>query len=734
MKYHIITFGCQMNISDSERIASILENMKLKPAKNLEQADLVMVNMCSVRQSAVDRIYGLLPKIKNKKTVLTGCFLKKDEKLFEKKIDHILPIKNLNQWPKILQTRGLVHGSVDNKNYFKIKQRHFNEFSALVPIMTGCNNFCSYCVVPYTRGREISRPAKEIICEVKNLVKRGAKEIWLLGQNVNSYGVQRETTQKPAFGGTRNNVEINFPKLLKLVNDIPGKFWIRFTSSHPKDFSDDLIKIMKDCKKVTPYLNLPVQSGDDEVLRKMNRPYKIERYKKIVKKLKKEIPDICLSADFIVGFPGETEKHFNNTKKLFEEIKYDMAYINKYSPRAGTAAFKLKDNVSPKEKKKREKILTDILKKTALENNKKFEGKTIEVLPLEPKKGYLFGKSFHYKTVRFKGPEELIGKFVKIKIKKSLPWGLEGKYACPIANKVSFTGLNKLVVILGPTSSGKTDLSIKLAEKFNGEIVSADSRQVYKGMDIGTGKITKKEMKGIPHHLLDVARPKRKFTVAQYKKMAEKAIKNIQKRNKIPFLVGGTGFYINAVIDGLIIPPVKPDWDLRKKLEKENVENLFKKIKKLDPKRAEIIDPNNKRRLIRALEIILKTKKPVPLIKKKPIDSDVLILGIKKETKELSKLIHKRLIKRLRQGMIVEVKKLRSFGVSWKRLEEFGLEYRYAALYLQNKITKEQMIEKIQKESERYAKRQMTWFRRYNRVYWIKNEKKAQTLLINFLG
>ncbi len=284
---------------------------------------------------------------------------------------------------------------------------------------------------------------------------------------------------------------------------------------------------------------------------------------------------------------------------------------------------------------------------------------------------------------------------------------------------------NKLIVILGPTASGKTDLSIKLAKKFDGEVVSADSRQVYKRMDIGTGKITKKEMEGMPHHLLDVTSPKRKFTVTQYKKLALKAINEIQKKSKIPFLVGGTGFYIQAVIDGIIIPSIKPDWKLRKKLEKKSIQELFKMLKKLDPRRAKSIESKNKRRLIRALEIVIKTKKPVPLLKKNKPQFEVLILGVKKDPEELKERIRKRLLKRLKQGMIAEVKKLRKSGVSWKRLEEFGLEYKYIALYLQNKITKKEMTDRIQKESEHFAKRQMTWFKRDKRIYWIKDYKEA---------
>lgn len=305
----------------------------------------------------------------------------------------------------------------------------------------------------------------------------------------------------------------------------------------------------------------------------------------------------------------------------------------------------------------------------------------------------------------------------------------------------------KLIVILGPTASGKTDLSIKLAKKisarggpalgWNGvEIVSADSRQVYKGMDIGSGKITKKEMGGISHYLLDVVNPKTRFTVAQYQKLALAAIKKIQNKNKIPFLVGGTGFYIQSIVDGIVIPEVKPDWKLRKKLEKKSNEELFLMLKKLDPKRAVAIDKNNPRRLIRALEIVLKTGNPVPKLRGGPSSTDfyVLQIGVKKHQNQLKKLISERLLKRLEKNALInEVKKLKKSGLSFKRLEEFGLEYRYVAQYLQGKITHQEMIDKIQKESEHFVKRQMTWFKRDSRIHWVKNQREAIQLIDRFI-
>jgi len=726
MKYLIITFGCQMNKSDSERIAAVLERLKYKKASTFEEADLIVVNMCSVRQSAVDRIFGISQKIaklkkkkKKIKSLLTGCILKKDRKKLSEKFDFILDIKNLPNLAKILKEKKpiILPDKLDEVEcaYLKIKPRYQSSFSAFVPIMTGCNNFCTYCVVPYTRGREVSRPAKEILKEVRDLIKKGYKEIWLLGQNVNSY---------------KSSKKINFSQLLKMVNNISGNFWIRFTSPHPKDFSDELIRVMASSKKITPYLNLPVQSGDNEILKKMNRSYTVEEYKNLVKKIRKKIPDIALSTDIIVGFPGETRKQFENTVKLFKEIKFDMAYIAKYSLRAGTAAAKLKDSVSPKEKERRYKVLTKILKETALENNKKFIGKKVKVLVESCKDNFCLGKSAHYKTVKFHAPhltpEKLVGQFIRVKIIDALPWGLKGEM-------INSENTKKLIVILGPTASGKTDLSIKLAKKFDGEIVSADSRQVYKGMDIGTGKITKKEMKGIPHYLLDVASPKRRFTVAQYQKLALMAIEKILKKKKVPFLVGGTAFYIQSVVDGIVIPKVKPDWNLRKKLERKTTEKLFEILKKLDPKRAKNIDKNNRQRLIRAIEIAKSLGSVPPLSFEKP-NFKTLIIGIKKNQKELNKLIEKRLLKRFKKGMIKEVKKLHDSGISWKRLEEFGLEYRWIARYLQNKITYQEMVEKLKKDIEHFAKRQMTWFRKDKRIKWIKNYQEAERLIKNFLS
>jgi len=291
----------------------------------------------------------------------------------------------------------------------------------------------------------------------------------------------------------------------------------------------------------------------------------------------------------------------------------------------------------------------------------------------------------------------------------------------------------KIIVILGPTASGKSDLAVELALKYNGEIISADSRQIYKGMNIGTGKITKKEMRGIPHYLLDIASPKKQLSVAHFQKQAKSAIEKILKKGKTPIICGGTGLYIDAVIDNQIFPNVKPDAKLRKRLEKLTTKQLFEKLKKLDPNRAKTIDKNNPRRLIRALEIVMISKKPVPKIKKQR-NYNVLKIGVKRDNEQLKELIWKRLIKRFDAGMTNEVRRLIKSGVSFKRLYDFGLEYRWIGLYLEKKITKGQMIQGLYKAIRDFSKRQMTWFKRDKEIHWIKNQKEAEKLAKNFLN
>ncbi len=274
----------------------------------------------------------------------------------------------------------------------------------------------------------------------------------------------------------------------------------------------------------------------------------------------------------------------------------------------------------------------------------------------------------------------------------------------------------KILVILGPTASGKSALAVEMARKLGGEVISADSRQVYKGLNIGTGKITKREMKGVPHHLLDIVDPKKQFSVMEFKTLAEKAIEDILSRGKLPIICGGTGFYIQAIVDGTVLPEVAPNIRLRSVLEKKTAVELFTILKKLDSKRAKEIDRNNPRRLVRAIEIARALGKN-PIIKSEPKYKPIQI-GIKLSDKELKKRIEKRLISRMKQGMIEEAEKLHKNGLSWKRMQALGLEYRYLAKFCQDKISHPELISELKTEIWHYAKRQMTWFKRDKRIKW----------------
>ena len=617
-----------MNESDSERIAGFLEKQEYKSAPNMERADLIVVVACSVRQSAIDRIFGLKKKFKNLKSkkILTGCVLKSDKKKFQEFFDEVLTINEFL-----------------GKNYLELQPKHSNPKSAFVPIMTGCDNFCSYCVVPYVRGREISRPAGKIIREIKKLIKSDYKEIVLLGQNVNSYN----GGQSSVF--TEDCPPVSFVKLLKMVNAIPRNFQIKFLTSHPKDMSDELINTIAKCEKISKEIHLPVQSGDNEILKKMNRGYTAEKYLNLIQKIKAKIPEARITTDIIVGFPGETEKQFQNTVKLFKKVGFSMAYINKYSTRHGTVAAQFKDDVPLSEKKRRWKIIND------LANKKK-----------------------------------------------------------------------KLIVVLGPTASGKSELAVKIAKKHNGEIVSADSKQIYRDMNIGTGKITKKEMQRIPHYCLSIANPKKQFTIAEYKEKALEAIDKIYKKGKIPILCGGTGFYIQAVVENLDIPKVKPDWKLRKELEKKSAEDLFKQLKKLDPNRAENIDAKNKRRLIRAIEIVLKTKKPVPSLQTNP-RFNILYIGVKKSPLELKKSINKRVDRMIKTGLEKEVKNLvKKYG--WTMVLKNTIGYK--------EFRNENPINAIKLNTYQFAKKQLTWFNKYpgKKINWVKTPVQAEKLIKKFLS
>ncbi len=452
-KFHIIVIGCQMNYSDADRLVSLMKSHGYRQTPVEAEANIIFIVACSVRQKAMDRIYGRLNRWQNKrekrgvKIVLTGCVLPYDREKLLSRFDLILPIKDLNLLPEKLGLDKKNKWPVTNADYLAMPHTPANSFQAFVPIMTGCNNYCTFCAVPYTRGEEASRPMADIIKEVTSLVKKGYKEITLLGQNVNAY-INPEKYHSAALKKTRSRdfwqfrpnqpiqwrtattrVPKDFTELLKKINSIPGNFWIRFLTSNPQDVSPELIATLPKLKKMTPYFHLPIQAGDDETLRRMNRRHSRAYYLDLIKKIRRAWPAAAITTDIIVGFPGETKKQFLQTASLMRQVKYDMAYLAEYSSRPGTASAKFfKDDVPKTEKTRRKGFLNTILTKTALRNNKKYIGQTVIALVdrYDANKKINSGKTGAFKTIHFTG-QDFTGQFAEIKVTAADAWGLSGK-------------------------------------------------------------------------------------------------------------------------------------------------------------------------------------------------------------------------------------------------------------------------------------------------------------------
>lgn len=429
-KYHIITIGCAMNFADSERMASLLDSLGYSETKDRAKADVVIINTCGVKQTSESRVYGLVPQLKKDnakvRVVVTGCVSgRPDVQRRMKQVDMWLPIKDMTKLAEFLK--------IDNRelpdSYLKIAPKYNSKISAQVPIGTGCDNFCSYCVVPHARGREVYRRAEEIVAEVKSAVAQGIKEINLIAQNVNSYRSESRVKNQESRSESQEVQIITFSELLRMVNDIPGEFIIRFVSSHPKDMSEDLIRAVAECEKACHHIHLPVQAGDDEVLARMNRKYTAEHYKELLIKIREYLPDVSITTDIIVGFPGETDEQFNRTADLVKWAQFDNIYLGKYSPRPYTAAYKMKDDVGMKEKKRREEVLMALVRASAAINHQKNLGKTVEILVEEKSKGCFYGRTRDNTFVKLLTKDiaaDLIGKFVKAKITEARDFGMDG--------------------------------------------------------------------------------------------------------------------------------------------------------------------------------------------------------------------------------------------------------------------------------------------------------------------
>lgn len=431
--YHITTFGCQMNEHDSETLAGMLAERGYEETDERDDADIVIFNTCSVRDNADKRFLGTVGQLKKRKKrdrdfvlCICGCMMQQPHIVDHVKqtfpwVDIMFGTHNIHEFPEMLdrvlagekrvinvwEDGGEIVEGLPCKRLFKHK--------AFVNIMYGCNNFCTYCIVPYTRGRERSRKPEDIIREVKNLVADGVVEITLLGQNVNSY---------------KGDDDTDFTDLIYRLNEIEGLERIRFMTSHPKDLSDRLIQAFVDCEKLCRFIHLPVQCGSSRVLEKMNRRYTREGYLELIRKLRTAVPDIAISTDIIVGFPGETEEDFEDTLSLVQEVEYDSAFTFLYSIRKGTPAEKYPDQIPEEVKHERFNRLVDMINEISAKKNSKYVGRTEKVLV----EGYsrntamtYSGRTSDFKLVNFRGSGDMVGKFVDIKITDSRTFSLEGE-------------------------------------------------------------------------------------------------------------------------------------------------------------------------------------------------------------------------------------------------------------------------------------------------------------------
>ncbi|MGU8452040.1 tRNA (N6-isopentenyl adenosine(37)-C2)-methylthiotransferase MiaB [Clostridium perfringens] len=431
----ISTYGCQMNEEDSEKLSGMLKSQGYERTENKEEASIIIFNTCCVRENAENKVFGNLGQLKQLKKknpnlviAICGCMMQqvgmadKVLKTFPY-VDIIFGTHNAHKFPEYLhrvlqegvqvkeilnKEEGIVEGlPIDRKSDVK----------AFVTIMYGCNNFCTYCIVPYVRGRERSRKSEDIIKEIEELVSQGYKEITLLGQNVNSYGKGLEE-------------DIDFAGLLRKVNQVKGLERVRFMTSHPKDLSDDVIMAIKECDKLCEQVHLPVQSGSSRILKEMNRHYDREYYLDLVKKIKSEIPDVTLTTDIIIGFPGETEEDFLDTLSLCEEVGYDSAFTFIYSRRNHTPADKMENQIPDDIKHDRFNRLVEAINKKVVIKNKEYEGKVVEVLVEGPSKNdetKLTGRTRNGKLVNFAGDEKLVGELVNLKIVRAQPFSLIGE-------------------------------------------------------------------------------------------------------------------------------------------------------------------------------------------------------------------------------------------------------------------------------------------------------------------
>ena len=432
MKYRLLHLGCQMNQSDAERVRTVVERMGYSPTESEEEADLLGIVACSVRQKAIDKVYSrikLWNSWKNRRNLLTfatGCILPADREKFLTMFDLLFDITELPGLPAMISQYGVVTPAAvgaqpEATDFWRIGPRYSSTFEAYVPIQNGCDKYCTFCAVPYTRGAEVSRPSDDIITEIRGLLDRGYVSFTLLGQNVNSYGKDQPGTER------------TFPELLRDVGDLCDasgrECRVYFTSPHPRDMSDESLRVIADHRSLARQIHLPLQSGDDRVLVRMNRSYQMDDYRRTVERIHAILPEATLFTDIIVGFSGETEEQFENTRRAMREFKYNMAYVAMYSPRPGAASAHWADDVPHEEKSRRLHQLSEELQQTGLEHNRRMVGGTVRLLVEGPDRlaGFLAGRTEGRIPVRFASTDSsLAGRFVTVCISSAAPLSMEG--------------------------------------------------------------------------------------------------------------------------------------------------------------------------------------------------------------------------------------------------------------------------------------------------------------------
>ena len=435
--FHITTFGCQMNEHDSEILAGLLDEMGYRAVPDRKEAQVVILNTCSVRENADKRFFGTLGQLKRRKTAdpdfvvcVCGCMMQQQHIIDTLKtkypwVDLVFGTHNIHRFPTLLKNvirqkdREIEIWQDGGEIVEGMPARRLYRCKALVNIMYGCNNFCTYCIVPYTRGRERSRRPEDIEKEIRELAADGVREVMLLGQNVNSYR-----------GESEDGSVCSFADLILRIAEIDGLERIRFMTSHPKDLSDDLIRVFADCDKLCKNIHLPVQSGSSEIMKRMNRHYDREQYLEIIRKLREAVPEITISTDIIVGFPGETDEQFEETLSLVEEVRYDSAFTFLYSPRVGTPAAELQEQIPEEVKHRRFNRLVELVDSISAEKNSAYIGRVERVLAEGTSKrnpGALSGRTDGFKLVNFKGENDLIGQFVDVEITEGKTFSLEGR-------------------------------------------------------------------------------------------------------------------------------------------------------------------------------------------------------------------------------------------------------------------------------------------------------------------